>query len=231
MIFTKINKFIKELIKNNIVDIKIFNGNPIFNVALYYPFSITFIDKEFNTSEIKVINSINNTEEIFESIYEVNKWNDSEIYPNLRDKILKLSKEDNLRNHRNKNIGDYFVSVPRIRGHGNVKDNNKIWEDDFYTFFPRDEKIGDKPRQENFFSFKNENEAKNFMGFLKTRWAAFCLSILKISSQASSGVFEPIPWLDWSEPWPEERFEKLIKATPEEIEFIHKNIPDYYNIQ
>jgi len=69
------------------------------------------------------------------------------------------------------------------------------------------------------------------MGFLKTRWAAFCLSILKISSQASSGVFEPIPWLDWSEPWPEERFEKLIKATPEEIEFIHKNIPDYYNIQ
>lgn len=224
------NNDIKELIKNNIIDLKIFNGNPIFNVALYYPFVITSIDKEINNSSIKVISTIMDNEEDFNSIYDINKWNNLSVYPTLRDKILKLSQKDNLRNHRNKNIGDYFVSVPRIRGHGNVKDPKKIWEDDFYTFFPKDEKIGNKPRQENFFSFKTEKEANNFMEFLKTRWAAFSLSILKISSQASSGVFEPIPWLDWSKPWAEEDFEKLINATPEEIEFVHKNIPNYYNI-
>lgn len=68
------------------------------------------------------------------------------------------------------------------------------------------------------------------MNFLKTRWGAFALSILKMSSQASSGVFEPIPWLKWKESWPEEKFEKLIHATPEEIAFVKENIPDYYGI-
>jgi hypothetical protein len=223
------NNKIKELIKENIVNIKLFNGNPIFHVKFINPFLIEYIDKNYkNEGKIKIYDNINEKNIIFDSIYEVNKWMDDKTYPSLRDKIFELSKKNNLRKYRNNQYGPYIINIARIRGHIDYSDSKKMLKDDFYSPFPKNVKVEDKITQENWFSFKSFEKANNFMNFMKTRWGMFCFSILKIAMQSTAGSFESIPWLDWSEPWTEERFEKLINATSEEIEFVHKNIPDYY---
>ena len=231
-------KNMRDLVGNNIKDIELFNGNKIFNVGLFLPFSIITIIKDGHKEKIKVINKIYNNEEEYDSIEDINKWNDLKTYPNLKNKILNLSKKDNILDHKNEERGEYFINFPIIRG--NIIKNKEVPEmvqHDFYSFFPKDIKIEKEFKRRKwgesrdfYFTFKNNQEAENFLSFLKTRWAMFSLSIYKINSNLNRGELSSVPWLDWSEPWTEERFEKMINATPEEIEFVHKNIPNYYNI-
>lgn len=221
----------KELIGNQIVDLKIFNGNPVFNISLISPLSITFIDKNLNNGgKIQVYDDIEGRNITYENINDFNKWNNQDIYLNLENKILNLAKKKNLFDYRNKGNGPIFVNFARIRGHKEEKDPHKMDKDDFYTLFPKNYIPERKITQDAYFSFKDINRAKNFLDFLKTRWAMFALSIYKNGAQSSGGELKAIPWLDWSDPWTEDRFEKLINATPEEKEFVYKNIPDYYGI-
>lgn len=231
-------EYTKKLIKDNIVNLTFFNGNPIFDVKLFVPFVIEFIDKNNNNKgQIKVFDKLNQKQITYQNIEEINKWGDIKIYPILKNKILKLCEEDNLNNHDNKKEGSWYVNLSLLRGNVELKSPQKMVKNDFYTFFPKDPIKPSREIQEKFldrtlfWSFKSEEEATNFINFLKTRWAMFSLSIFKNNQHFLFGnAIESVPWLNWSEPWTEERFEKLINATPEEIEFVHKNIPDYYHI-
>lgn len=223
----------KKLISEKLQEITFFNGNPVFNVGLFVPFAISTIDKSKKTQEIKIIDKVNNIETSILDINSINKWNEYKIYPGLREKIKTLCSKDSFHKHQNIEIGNFYVNLSYVRGHFPLRTSDKMMMEDFYSFIPRDKKIEknkkDKERGQLFFTFLTEKEAQNFISFLKTRWAMFSLSIFKIDQNLGGNFMGSSPWLDWSEPWTEERFEKLINATPEEIEFIHKNIPDYYN--
>jgi len=229
--------FTRGLIRKDLKSMILFNGNNIFNVGLFLPFSIITIIKDDAPQKIKVHNKIFNNEEEYDTIEEINKWNDLKIYPILKDKILTLCNMDNLLNHKNQEDGKYYINFPLIRGHI-LRDGKtqKMIQDDFYSFFPSDIKPEKEFKRRKwgktrdfYFTFKTLKEAHNFLSFLKTRWAMFALSIFKINSNLNRGEVGSVPWLDWSEPWTETRFEKLIKATPEEMEFVYKNIPKYYS--
>ena len=229
-------KKIRSLIDNNLKEVTLFNGNRMFNVGLYFPFSIIVINKKGRNGKIKVENRIYNSIEYYDSIEGINKWNDLRVYPKLRDKILSLSKRGNLHDYLNKKNGDYIINLALVRGHGDVSgDPNKMFKDDFYSFFPRNVKIDNfinykkNTGKVSFFSFKTLEEANNFITFLKTRWAMFSLSIYK-NNQNIIGELASVPWLDWSRPWTEKDFENLIDATQEEKDFVYKNIPDYYGV-
>lgn len=164
---------------------------------------------------------------------------DYNIFPILKNRILDLSKESNLKNTPNRRDKNkkWFVSLPKVRGHIEFKRTDRMVTEDFYSPFPRDIKpvqnidpLWIKQKQRNWYGFDTYDEALNFIEFLKTRWAMFCLSLNKFNQNVQEKEAESIPWLNWSEAWSEERFEKLINATTEEIEFVYKNIPNYYNL-
>jgi hypothetical protein len=237
---------IKNKLKNDIIEIDLINGNPLFGVALVVPLSIVYLDKYSKEENTKICDKLNKTKLYLEDISLLNKWGDYEIYPKLKKKIINLCKVNNFRTscNRRNSSKNYFVSISKIKGHVIMNDPHKLITDDFYAPLPIVEKVEKEygPRtdipenwiyqaQRNWYGFDTEIEAKNCMKFLKTRWAMFSLSINKFNMNIQEKEAESIPWLDFSQEWSEAKFEKLINATQEEIEFVHKNIPDYYNIK
>lgn len=238
-------KDIKQLIGCKIDgEIKIFNGNDKFNIALFYPMAITPINKQFNKRQVTVYDEINNKRITYNNINEVNKFANNKEYFALKEKILGLTNVDNLHNHINQGTGNYYINFPYIKG--NIKCGiNKLYSQTFPILISRkipvDEIIKTKIKYKQisngsrseckYVAFNNYEEAYNFIKFLKTRWAMFALSIYKINQHLRRKEMSSIPWLDWSQEWTEEKFEEYIGATEDEINFVMNNIPNYYNIK
>jgi len=222
-------KNMKNLINPGLKETIIFNGNPVFNVKLASPFGILVIDKSVNNKTIKFEDRINNKSDIYNDINQINKFGDL-LYFDLEKKVLNLANKDSFFDHRNVKNGPYYINIARIRGNVELKDPSKIYKDDFFSLMPRDRGVEKQIHQEFYLSFKNNEEAKNCLSFIRTRWAMFGMSIYKIGGSSGTSELKGIPWLDWSESWTEDKFEKLINATTAEIAFVKENIPDYYGI-
>ena len=244
----KQKKFIKtkDLISKDLQEIILFNGNKIFNIALFVPCVITNINKNKKTTGIKCLDKINDVKIEYKDIYDINKFSNMDIYPKLKEKILEKSKIDNLDNRKIFNVStkrnfkrtekfkhlnttnEYYVNVAQIRGNVNQKDGNYMIQDDFYTIITKDNVVSRDINNHMFFKFQKEILAKNFLDFLKTNFCRFCLSIYKNNSQLECGEMSMIPWLDFTQEWTEDKLYKFFNLNEEEIKFIEKNIPKYY---
>ena len=226
----KQQKFIKtkEIVKNTLDKIVLFNGNKIFNIQLFVPVAITFFDKEKKSKGIYCRDCINDVELKYDNIHQINKYSNLDEYLSIRDKVRIKSNLDNLLNNKNKLNGDYFINTAQIRGHVDLKSNKIMLKDDFYTLVTKDLKVEKLNKKHMFFSFNSEKEAENFLNYLKTDFARFCLSIYKSNSQLDRGELEIIPYLDFSKEWTDDKLYKYFNLIESEIEFIKKNIPKYY---
>jgi site-specific DNA-methyltransferase (adenine-specific) len=101
-------------------------------------------------------------------------------------------------------------------------------QDDFYTFVTKDLVVQNSKNKHMFFSFKSNKEASNFLRYLKTNFARFALSLFKNNSQLDRGELEIVPWLDFTQEWTDEKLARHFELTKEEIDFINKHIPKYY---
>lgn len=221
---------LKKMFDGKIISMKFLNAAPIFQTTTSTPHIIDIIDKEKNDPKIEVIDTLNNNKkQTFDSIYQINKFRDQEIFPGLRDKYTKICEEigDNLNQHINKKEGDYYVSFQNFGGSIDFSNTKNLYAPNFFTIVAKKEEVQKEPRGDNFFSFKTEKEAQNFLDFVKSKWARFGLAIRKVI-QYNKGTLGYIPWLDWAESWPEDKFKELINATPEEESFVDKNIPKFY---
>ena len=223
----------KKLVKNHLESIKLFNGNHIFNIGLFVPCVITYINKYKKSENINFIDKINNISGQYKNIDEINKYSNTNEYSSIKKKIYK---KENLYTHLLlTNDYNFYVNVSPIRGHVNLKSNNNMLVDDFYTFVPRDKKVENlkKITETNLsmlssFGFNTEKDAENFLNYIKTNFARFCLSIFKITQNQYSNIFEYIPWMDFSQEWTDEKLYKHFDISEEEIKFIEKHIPKYY---
>ena len=218
----------KELIKDHLDNIELFNGNKVFGIQLFVPCVITYIDKSRKQYGIRCLDIINNIEIKYDHIYQINKFSNSKIYPKLKEKIYQRSKIENLLDYKNKIKGGYYINTAQIRGHVNLKSEKDMLIDDFYTIITKDTSVTEDKNKHMFFSFKSDIEANNFLNFLKTNFCRFCLSIYKNNSQLDRGELEIIPWLDFTKKWTDEELIKEFNLTNDEVEFINKNIPNYY---
>ena len=223
----------KELIKDHLDNIELFNGNKIFNIALFVPCVITYIDKFKKTNGIKCIDKINNIELIYDNIFQINKYSDRKVFIELKKKIFS-NIEDNLwyKYKMNNVIKDFMISFTGIRGNVNLKTEDSMIQKDFYTIVSVDRKVqkSDSLVSDSFlkFYFDNYNEANNFLNFLKTDFVRFLLSIYKNNQNLHRGELSIIPWLDFTQEWTDEKLYKEFNITEDEIKFIEKNIPKYY---
>ena len=179
--------------------------------------------------------------EEYESIFSVDKWGNSKVYQNLKNKILKISKEDNC--HKYLYDGGYnnkssLVKLSRIRGH--VSNTDDFVKDDFYSLLSSKDGVVDsvseskalssnKENWKSLIMFDSKDEANNFVKYCKSQFVMFCLSIYKMNQNNHRGELRIIPWLDFSQEWNNEEIYKHFNITQDEINFIENNIPDYYN--
>jgi hypothetical protein len=232
----KQNKFndTKNLIKDHLSSIELFNGNGVFGISLFVPCVITYVDKNKKNDGIYCIDRINKVDLKYENINQINKYSNLEFYTSIKNKIIKLSKIDNLVNHKNKPEGEWYINVSQIRG--DVKNRDKrglgmdatMVADTFYTIVTKDIVPVKEKNKHMVFCFSQKNYAENFLNFLKTDFVRFCLSIYKNNSQLDRGELEIIPWLDFTKEWNDKNLYEYFSLTKEEVDFIEKNIPKYY---
>jgi hypothetical protein len=174
---------VKELIKDSLESITLFNGNKLFGIALFVPCVITVINKNKIASGIKCIDKINEKQVIYSNINDINKFTDVDIYPSLKAKILNAAKNNSLQDFLNKNImTSYWVNVAQIRGNVDLNSDKTMLKNDFYTLVMRDLTVSNTKREQREntqFSFNTELEATNFLNYLKTDFVRFCISIYK----------------------------------------------------
>jgi len=223
-------KEIRELIKDNLKEITFLNANPIFNVKVAVPFSITFIDKINNEENIKINSKLDNRQYYLHDLKKINKWNNLEIYPGLEEKILNYANKDNFLNHKNEKIGDYYIDLPKVIGNLETTNEKYMTKNDFYVFFRNKNLVcNGKKSTEFFISFTAREEAENCFNYMKTKIARFTLSIYKLNSNLDRGELKSVPWLDFTQEWTDEKLKLYFNLTNEEYNFIQTVIPDYYD--
>ena len=240
--------YTKNLIANHLESIELFNGNKLFGIQLFIPCTITYLNKNKLNNHIKCIDRINEVEILYYDINQINKFSDIEIYPKLKEKIVKLTK-DNIDNHKIFNIStnrnnttgkiskyshlntqnEYYINIAQIRGHVDLNSNKKMVLDDFYTIVTKDNKVERSISNHMFFKFSEKETSENFLKYIKTNFVRFCLAMYKNNSQLECGEMSLIPWLDFTQEWSDEKLYEHFDISEEEIKFIEKHIPNYYS--
>ena len=72
--------------------------------------------------------------------------------------------------------------------------------------------------------FKSEDETKNLISYIQTKFFRFMVFLTKVSQMASSKVYQFVPIQDFSHPWTDEMLYKKYGLTKEEITFIESMI-------
>ena len=216
----------KNLISEHLESIELFNGNKLFGIQLFVPCVITYINVNKSIEGIKCTDFINNKNLTYNSILDINKYSDINIYPKIKGKIFKH--KENLLLRKNIVNGEFYVNASQIRGHVSINNDSKMTQDDFYTLITKETEVIDRKEKHIFFTFNNRIEGENFINYLKSDFCRFCLSIYKNNSQLDRGELAIIPWLDFSQEWTDEKLYKHFDISEEEIEFIEKHIPKYY---
>ena len=73
-------------------------------------------------------------------------------------------------------------------------------------------------------SFDTENEAKNYLAYLKTKFVRFLLAQMAMSQHITKSSFGFVPIQDFKITWTDEILYKKYDLTSEEIEFIESLI-------
>lgn len=241
---TKFNVEFRKKINNNLKSIEMFNGNPIFkgkdgkSIGLYVPTVITHINKNYD-GEIEL--NYFGKHMIVSNIFDVSKYTDKWL-PLVKPFAEKMKTFESLIDKKieadNPPAGKLYVQMARIRGHVNLsaKSNSiEITQDDFYTMVMQDsvKNKGIRKTDQNppTFAFVTEKEQNNFIEYLKTDFARFCLSIYKNGVSLVGGELGLIPWLDFTEEWDDDKLFKKFNVSQELQDYIREFLPDYYGIR
>lgn len=73
-------------------------------------------------------------------------------------------------------------------------------------------------------AFETENEARNLLTYIRTKFFRAMVGIVKQTQHANRGVYRFVPLQDFSKPWTDEELYKKYDLSEEEIKFIEDNI-------
>ena len=235
----------RSYVKDRIKSLTLFNGNGVFGISLFYPCMITYITNQ-KTKTINVINRLSGNSYNTNNIDDIDLYDCDDVYLSIKSKIkewLKINinlwsmcKRDFNGTHTFNTL-PYEVGFSPIRGDVKFRDkldigmDAEIFADSFYTFLQKkdiDKHIGERTNYTLKFGFTTIKEAENFVEYLKSKFARFCLSIYKNNQNFHGGELEIVPYLDFTQEWTDEKLYKEFNLTKEEINFINTHIPKYY---
>jgi hypothetical protein len=227
----------RNYIKDRINTITFFNGNKVFGIGLFNPCMVTYITKQ-KSKTINVINKLSGNSYKTENINDIDLYDCNDTYLSIKEKVKEyidnhnhlwnMCKRDYNGTHTF-NTQSFEVGISPIRGH--VSDDDKMLADDFFTFIQKKDEgkhIGTTTHYKLKFGFDTIKECNNFVGYLKSNFARFCVSIYKTAQTFHGGELEIVPYLDFTQEWTDEKLYKEFNLTEEEINFINTHIPKYY---
>jgi len=240
--FIKFKKSISKYLKS----IEFFNGNPVFNIGLFVPCVITHLNKHFKRN-IKISDKCNNQEYEVKNINDITKFGTDwkPIVKPFMNQIKKyIEKNGHVWEHNIKEINDgkfYYCQLAAIRGtpYRGTNIKAKYLLNDFYTLIMKDSDKNEGIRQPKLhgtgsiiptFKFDTEQERYNFIHYLKTDFARFCLSLLKHAQTLYAGELKLIPWMNFTQKWDDEKLYKFFDVNKETIDYIENYLPDFYGI-
>jgi hypothetical protein len=209
-----IEKRLIDYLKDNLSYLKIFNGNYVFNAEFFTSIGIIILNKNIK-NQIQIENDLLKENYILDDLSNLTKFGNSQHYKSLKNKILKY--EDNFLNHKNKICGSFFVNLGMMNG-------GKIG-----CPLTRSEKVSKNIYKSIYFSFKTETEAENCLSYLKTNFARFALMIYQNHQNIDTGELASVPYLDFTQEWTDEKLHDNFNLTQDEVDFIKKHIPEYYD--
>ena len=233
---TKINRKVESF--------EFFNGNPIFNIGLFVPCMISHIKNSINKKcSVKYFND----EFLVESISDITKFGskwDFLLRPFIQTLKSKIEINGDVwskricSTNRLVHADKFYCQLAAIRGHELRNDPNNMHQADFYTMLMKDSEQNKGVRNVNVrkdgfivFEFDSEIKQNNFVNYLKTDFARFCLSIVKNTQNIHYGEMELIPWLDFTQEWNDEKLFEEFNVSKELQDYIREFLPDYYGIR
>jgi hypothetical protein len=230
--YNNIEKKVREKLNNLNLNIETQNGTYLFNAKIWGPVGISFINK-LGVKGIIVDDKINNFNYKIDNLDEISKYGISPEFISLKNKILTAA--------RNKNIDDscfeydelskrkkYFINISAVGGNRSVE-KNKLFKDDFYKLILKNDRVETEVTKKLFITFEIKTDAEYCISYLKSSFARFAYSIYKNTQHVNRGELKSIPYLDFTQEWTDEKLYKHFQLTEDEIAFIEKHIPKYYD--
>ena len=235
----------KKTLEKKLRSVKLFNGNAVFNLekgGLFVPCTITHIDTDYSNDTVSV--------ELFKDKFTVNIISDITKFGSQWTTVVqpffkKIEREIRIHNHiwsHNETVVDptkVYAQLAAIIGN-HSKDKSVLVKDDFYTMTIRNssdnkgirESRLDKPGGHTpTFGFQTEVERDNFLSYLNTDFARFCLALYKIGQHLENGELEIIPWLDFTQTWDDDKLFSHFDIDQPTQDYIRSFLPDYYGIR
>jgi len=75
-----------------------------------------------------------------------------------------------------------------------------------------------------YMKFNNENEAKNFISYLKTKFFRALVSAIKITQHAQTSVYHFVPMQDFTHSWTDADLFKKYDLSPDEVKYVESMI-------
>lgn len=228
----QIEQEVRNLLKDRLYKITIFNGNPVFSAQFQAPLVITEA-KEYHNGPIEVhYNHTGNTYYLKSlDMFPTGYWEPSEINYELRDLIETEAKKSNLLSLRTSNPNSVPLNLPTICGHPVVNNEKKLFADDFYTFFYHNSNIYTHENNEGkFYSLNTEEERDSLVSYLKTKYARFALALNKATNRNNvSRYIENIPLPPLDRKWTDATVMQYYGLTEQQKNQIDSFVPNYYS--
>lgn len=247
--FGPLTKAFRDIMREHITRVVLFNGNPVFNIALFVPCVIT----EADFSRTRIVGSSVKVKDVgceeFREVFDIDditihgkNWDPTvkEFLGRVRKFIVKngslwKNRIDTLKIDQPIKDGDsenkWALNPARIRGH--VATDTMIAKD-FYTFVGNN--AADftgirKLARGSAFVFTSKHERNNFHSYLKTDFSRLCLSLVKIKADIE-GEYRLVPWLDFSQEWTDDKLFSLLGYPKGHAlrEYAKTFLPDYHGI-
>ena len=119
---------------------------------------------------------------------------------------------------RNENcVNKYKLFIPKAIGSGNISEDyikpilghpNSVCTETYIMVGP----------------FQDEQECKNVMSYINTKFFHFLMGLKKVTQDATSKVYQFIPLQDFSKPWVDKELYEKYNLTKEEIQFIESMV-------
>jgi len=239
----KIFNDIKTQINTIVNSIEIFNGNPIFDIDIMGPCCITHINHSHKGSID--VNYFNQKYYTVDDIHDITIFCEEwvTIVKSFQEKIKSyIDRYGSIANCKNRMIDiikdktRHFCQFTAMQPGTGDKTGVYMHGEDLYKIINPDQNYilsydELKDSQIKYF-FDTKIELDNFLNYLKTDFARFCLSIYKTTQHLENGEIALIPNMDFREAWVDEKLYKFFKIDQTTIKYITNFFPDdLYNLR
>lgn len=231
----------KPVVQGKTKSLEFFNASVVFGIAQSTPCVISHFDMNGSTQiDVDYFNNKFQVNDIDEVSPYGDKWNDlvAPFIKKISDEISSTygSLWSNWDKKQTVDESKFYVQLSQIRG--NMSDNALIpYSDDFYTMvMPNSDANKGIRLKKNIdtvplYAFHSEIEQDNFINYLKTDFARFCLSIYKKNTQLARGELALIPWLDFTQEWDDDKLFNHFDVA-DDLQILMRNfLPDYHQIR